>query len=265
MANVKDAASVSSASAEQFTPAPTLRSDGLVALFSTTVFLSAFLLFQVQPMMGKAILPWFGGTPGVWTTCMLVFQFLLCAGYLYSHLLTSRISRRKQLSIHCTLLIVSVVLLRLRPEESWKPVGTASPALQILGLLLFTAGLPYFALSTTGPLLLHWFARTRPQTSPHRLYALSNAGSLLALLSYPFLVEPTMPLTTQATLWSIIYGLFCVLCMAAAVASERMTRAIPSGHPVSTGTTVRPLARIADPLAAAPAGRRKALEDPTKA
>lgn len=180
-------------------------------LFAAAVFVSAFLLFQVQPLISKAILPWFGGTPSVWTTCMLFFQVLLCGGYLYSHLVTSRLSPRQQGFIHCGVLLISLAFLKILPTIDWKPSGLESPAFRILALLLSTVGLPYFVLSTTGPLLLRWFSVAQPKAQPYRLYALSNAGSLLALLSYPFVFEPMMRVSTQANAWSIGYLVFAVL------------------------------------------------------
>lgn len=188
-------------------------------LFAAAIFLSAFLLFQVQPLISKSILPWFGGTPSVWTTCMLFFQVLLCGGYLYSHVVTSRLTPRQQGLVHCGVLLVSLVFLKILPSIDWKPTGLESPAFRILALLLSTVGLPYFVLSTTGPLLLRWFSVAQPQASPYRLYALSNAGSLLALLSYPFLFEPLMKVSTQANAWLVGYLIFAVLCVACAMRS----------------------------------------------
>lgn len=188
-------------------------------LFAVAVFVSAFLLFQVQPLISKAILPWFGGTPSVWTTCMLFFQVLLCGGYLYSHLVTSRLTPRQQGLVHGGVLLISLAFLKILPSIDWKPTGLESPVWRILTLLLSTVGLPYFVLSTTGPLLLRWFSVAQPATSPYRLYALSNAGSLLALLSYPFLFEPLMRVSTQANAWSLGYLVFAALCVACAMRS----------------------------------------------
>ncbi len=192
---------------------PTQQSRGTVVLFAMTVFISAFLLFQIQPLISKAILPWFGGTPSVWTTCMLFFQTLLCGGYTYSHLLTDRLPTRWQAMLHVTLLAVTLAFLNILPSIAWKPDGNESPTLRIALLLLSTVGLPYFVLSTTGPLLLRWYSLVEPGTSPYRLYALSNAGSLLALLSYPFLFEPLMRLSIQANSWSIGFCVFAALCV----------------------------------------------------
>ncbi|MBN1909873.1 MAG: fused MFS/spermidine synthase [Pirellulales bacterium] len=185
--------------------------------YALTIFLSAFLLFQVQPLAGKYILPWFGGTPSVWTTCMLTFQVLLLVGYAYAHGLATWIKPRRQGTVHLAFLAVSLWFLPIIPDESWKPMGNELPTWRILCLLAATIGPPYLLLSTTGPLLQSWFARSYPGRSPYRLYALSNVGSLAALVSYPFLFEPMMRLATQAWTWSIGYMVFALLCAGLAV------------------------------------------------
>jgi hypothetical protein len=170
--------------------------------------LSAFLLFQVQPIISKTILPWFGGSPAVWTTCLLFFQVLLLAGYAYAHVLILRVRRPRSAWVHVLLLIVAVCLLPITPGATWKPDAAASPTWQILWLLLVNLGLPYFLVAATAPLVQAWFARRYPDRSAYRLYALSNAGSLAALLSYPFLIEPAMTTQTQCVAWSAGFGLF---------------------------------------------------------
>ncbi len=183
-----------------------------MARYAITIFLSAFLLFQVQPILGKFILPWFGGSPAVWTTCMLFFQVLLLAGYSYAHLITGKLSPRAQTVCHVTLLAGSLWFLRIAPDATaWKPSGDEAPIGRILALLTATIGLPYFLLSSTGPLLQENFRRETGKT-PYRLYSLSNVGSLLALLSYPFLFEPELTLQTQMLGWSIGYVLFVLCC-----------------------------------------------------
>ncbi|MBI3839021.1 MAG: fused MFS/spermidine synthase [Planctomycetia bacterium] len=183
-----------------------------MARYAITIFLSAFLLFQVQPLVGKFILPWFGGSPAVWTTCMLFFQVLLLAGYSYAHLVTSKLSPRAQTVCHVGLLAGSLVFLPIAPDATtWKPSGDEAPIGRILVLLTAMIGLPYFLLSSTGPLLQERFRRETGKT-PYRLYSLSNVGSLLALLSYPFLFEPELTLQTQILGWSISYGLFALCC-----------------------------------------------------
>jgi hypothetical protein len=185
-----------------------------MARYAITIFLSAFLLFQVQPLLGKFILPWFGGSPEVWTTCMLFFQVLLLAGYSYAHLITGKLSPRAQTICHVGLLVGSLwfLFLGIAPEATaWKPSGDEAPIGRILALLTATIGLPYFLLSSTGPLLQESFRRETGKT-PYRLYSLSNVGSLLALLSYPFVFEPELTLQTQILAWSIGYALFVLCC-----------------------------------------------------
>jgi SAM-dependent methyltransferase len=180
-------------------------------LYAATIFLSAFLLFQVQPLIAKMILPWFGGTAAVWTTCMLFFQLLLLAGYVYSHAyVTQRIPARR--TVHIVLLALAVATLPLAASAGWKPSGGEDPTWRILALLATSVGLPYFVLSTTGPLVQAWHARSHPGAMPYRLFALSNLGSMLALLSYPLLVEPTLELGKQTAIWSASFVGFALLC-----------------------------------------------------
>jgi len=179
-------------------------------LFPVTIFLSAFLLFQVQPIMGRFILPWFGGTPAVWSVCLLFFQIALLAGYAYAHWL-------RNTRIHIMLLAASLALLPVIPT---RPGATENPSLRILLLLAVTVGGPYFLLSATAPLLQKWSTSSSSERSPWRLYALSNFGSFLALLSYPFLVEPYVRLRAQAWNWSGLYATFVVLCGVVAWASR---------------------------------------------
>ncbi len=185
--------------------------------YGFTIFCGAFLLFQVQLILGKHILPWFGGTPAVWTTCMLFFQLLLLGGYLYSHLLSTKLPPRTQAAVHSLALVVSIasllagtVLWRtpILPGAAWLLSSSENPTGSIVLVLAAAVGVPYLLLSTTGPLLQSWFARAALGTSPYRLYALSNLGSLLGLLSYPFLFEPWLGLHLQAWLWCVGYVLF---------------------------------------------------------
>jgi hypothetical protein len=185
-------------------------------LYGITVFVSAVLLLLVQPILTKAILPWFGGSAGVWTSSMLFFQLLLLLGYLYAHILARRVPVRTQAIIHLGLLITSVLLLPVRPSAAWKPQSGNDPLPQILGLLLTTVGLPYFVLSTTSPLLQSWFAQRTKLVLPYRLFAISNLGSLVALLSYPAAMEPLLSTRWQLTAWSSAYVFFAVLCGTAA-------------------------------------------------
>lgn len=182
--------------------------------------LSAFLLFQVQPVISKFILPWFGGGPGVWTTCMLFFQVVLFAGYAYAHALT-RLPHRWQGIIHGVLILAAAATLPIAPGEQWKPVGLVDPAGRILLLLLANVALPYFALSSTSPLVQVWFSRSGEGRSPWRLYALSNIGSLAALLTYPFLIEPRWDVMQQTWIWSGGFIVFGILSFAGAFADRK--------------------------------------------
>lgn len=172
--------------------------------------LSAFLLFQVQPIISKFILPWFGGSPGVWTTCMLFFQVVLFAGYAYAHALTL-LPRKWQGILHGLLLGAAIALLPIAPGDVWKPTGAEDPAFRILLLLAVSVGLPYFVLSSTSPLVQVWFTRATGGANPWRLYALSNIGSLAALLSYPLFFEVHWDVLEQTTLWSVAFGAFVIL------------------------------------------------------
>ncbi len=180
--------------------------------FAITIFISAFLLFQVQPIIARYILPWFGGSPAVWSTSMLFFQIGLLLGYTYAHLISKYLGTKKQVILHFILLGLSLLLLPITPSEALKPNGIDAPAINIILLLLSTVGIPYMLLSSTGPLVQQWFSKKYPDKSPYRLYALSNFGSLLALLSYPFIVEPNFGLNTQTIFWSIGYGVFILMC-----------------------------------------------------
>ncbi|MFO1395956.1 MAG: fused MFS/spermidine synthase [Burkholderiales bacterium] len=194
-----------------------------MALFALTIFGSAFLLFLVQPIVAKEILPWFGGSASVWATCLVFFQSALLAGYAYADWTVRRLAARTQVRLHVALLVVSLFTLPIIPGAMWKPAGDENPIWLILGMLTATIGLPYFLLSTTSPLLQAWFARRFPGRDPYRLFALSNLASLLALLGYPFLLEPWVATRAQAWGWSGGYALFVALAAAAAFASLRGT------------------------------------------
>ncbi len=196
-----------------------------IAAFGVTILTGAFLLFQVQPLVSKAILPWFGGCPAVWTTCMLFFQVVLFAGYCYAHLLQQWLPPRRQAAVHLVVVVAALALLPILPGSYWKPHDGSNPTWQILLLLGGTVGLPYFALSATSPLVQAWFSGVWPDRSPYRLYALSNAGSLAALLSYPFVFEPAFDLPKQSLLWSGLFLLYATLCAASLVSVWRCVRA----------------------------------------
>lgn len=208
-------------------------------LYAITVFLSAFLLFQVQPMIARMILPWFGGTAAVWATCLLFFQAALLAGYGYTHGIVRRLSPRRQWMLHAALLALALTVLPILPDAKWKPATPDMPAARILALLAVTVGLPYFLLSTTAPLIQAWFARAFPGRSPYRLYALSNLGSMLALLTYPALVEPALTLRQQGWSWSGAFVLFAALCIFTGWRSLRAA-ADPAAGPEEDGGAPAP-------------------------
>lgn len=214
--------------------------------YAVTIFLSAFLLFQVQPLLGKYILPWFGGMPAVWTTCMLFFQALLLAGYAYAHASNTWLTPRRQAIVHLVLLLLSLAFLPIAPADYWRPHGDEWPTGHILLLLAATVGVPYLLLSTTGPLIQAWFVRSEAGKSPYRLYALSNFGSLLALVSYPFVVEPALDLPHQVWIWSggyVLFVLACGWCAVRLALSRRAAEAMPPQTAAANdaqGTAVRP-------------------------
>ncbi len=202
-------------------------------LYSSAVFLSAFLLFALQPAVGHLLLPWFGGAPAVWTVCMLFFQAFLLLGYLYAHLLVSRLSPRAQALVHLTVLGAGLAALLwaglsygapLRPPPSLQPRGGGQPTFEVLAALAAACGLPYFGLSANGPLLQAWFARANPGKPPYRLYALSNAGSFLALIAYPFAIDPLLSVRAQG--WGML-SLFALFAGAAAVLGQGASRSQP--------------------------------------
>lgn len=210
-------------------------------LYGITIVSSAFLLFLVQPIIAKQILPWFGGTAAVWTVCVVFFQAVLLAGYAYAHGLTRR-SPRTQSTFHTLLLLASLATLPIIASAGWKPATDADPTWRIAGLLAATIGLPYFLLSSTGPLIQKWFAedaamQTR-KSSVYRLFALSNLGSLVGLLIYPFAVEPYASLRVQGWGWSIAYVCFAVAC--ASCAWRVRTRIVPREVSVSTEPAAAP-------------------------
>ena len=198
-----------------------LRQLGTGLVFAVTIFLGAFLLFQVQPLIGRFLLPWFGGTPEVWTTCMLFFQLFLLGGYLYAHAVARMKCFRLQAVLHIGLLVGALCFLPIIPRDVFKPNGSEYPILRILLICSVTVGLPYLLLSATSPLIQVWFARTFPNRNPYRLYALSNTGSLLALASFPFIFEPLMTRRDIACAWSVAFAVFAVLCVAAVLLSRK--------------------------------------------
>ncbi len=209
-------------------------------LFAVTIFLSAFLLFEVQPLIAKFILPWFGGSASVWSAVLLFFQLLLVAGYLYAHCLIRFLKPRQQVWLHAALLAGSLRSLPIIPSAVWKPDAAGDPTVRILLLLAVTVGLPYTLLSATSPLLQAWYLRVNAESAPYRLFSLSNLGSMLALLTYPFVVEPSLRLGTQARVWSAAYIGFAALCAltgwttrGSADASQMRTGGVPSPGPAA--------------------------------
>jgi hypothetical protein len=205
-----------------------------MSAYGLAIFAGAFLLFQVQPLMGKYLLPWFGGAPGVWTACLLFFQVLLLAGYAYAHLSVRWLRPRSQVILHLILLAIAIGTLPITPNPSCKPQPGTDPILQILLILTRSIGLPYFVLSATAPLVQYWSSRTHPQASPFRLYALSNAASLLALISYPAIVEVQLTRATQAAVWS---GGLCLYAIGCAWAGLRVWKSTSQEEPE---TSVQP-------------------------
>lgn len=221
-------------------------------VYALTIFLSAFLLFQVQLIISKHILPWFGGSAAVWTVSLLVFQILLLGGYVYSHHISERLSPEAQSRLHLALLAVALVALMglsfawpsaITPGGNWKPAGSSHPARDVMLIILVATGLPFFVLSTTGPLLQHWFARQSGHPGTYRLYAVSNLGSLLGLLTFPVFLEPMFRMKTLGRLWSALFVLFAAGCGSCAWISRHGQEEKPEEDAATAngGETVRPV------------------------
>lgn len=235
--------------------------------FGPTIFLGAFLLFGVQPLLGKFLLPWFGGTPAVWTTCLLFFQGALLAGYAYAHA-AGRRAADEQRRLHVLVLAISLLVMLvcvlfwrspILPPESWKPAGAGRPVIRLLALLTAAIGLPYLVLAATGPLLQAWYSQCRPGAAPWRLYALSNLGSLLALMAYPTAVEPLITLPVQARLWAAAYGVYAWGCWRCARVRADVR---PESRAVAAAAALEERAPIdvpPPPVDRTPAGSRYAL------
>src|SRR6185503_8096682 len=202
----------------------TTRGPWPARLYGVCSFLGAFLIFQVQPLMSSWILPWFGGGAAVWTACLLFFQAALFGGYAYAHLIDRHLAPRPRFAVHLALMVAALALLPIIPRDHWKPATPDAPIGRILLLLGATIGVPYLLLSSTAPLVQSWYGRLHPGRSPYRLYALSNAGSLLALLSYPFLFEPFFGRRTLSIVWMSGFAVFVALF----AASARLVLAVPS-------------------------------------
>jgi hypothetical protein len=176
-----------------------------------SVFISAFLVFQIQPIISKIILPWFGGGASIWTTCMLFFQFFLLVGYLYAYILTKILKEKYQIVVHLVCLLFSLFLLPYNIADIQNILISGPPTWAVLKVLFFGLGFPYLILSANTPLLQHWFTSETNGAHPYRLYAISNIGSFLALVSYPVVIEPFISLDGQIKIWSSIYWLFVLL------------------------------------------------------
>src|SRR5215210_5424683 len=192
----------------------------LMILFSVTIFVSAALLFLVEPMFAKFILPLFGSTPAVWTGSMMFFQMALLTSYLYVHATTTWLGARKQAVLHLVLVLVPLLVLPLVvPAEDWAPSAEGNPIFLLLGLLLVSVGLPFFVISATNPLVQKWLSDTDHPAArdPYFLYRASNLGSVIGLLGYPLVVEREFTLSNQGLWWSVGYGLLIILVFASAV------------------------------------------------
>jgi len=192
-----------------------------LSLFVGTSFAAAFLIFLVQPMVGKRILPWFGGVPAVWMLCLAFYQTTLFAGYAYAHILIRTATPRAQIAVHAILFAVALLALPVLPSDAWQPTDSVAPRASILAMLAFHVTLPFLVLAATAPLVQAWFARGFPARSPYPLYAVSNGGSLLALLAYPFAIEPRLALSTTGGLWSLGFALTGASVLACALLVER--------------------------------------------
>lgn len=206
---------------------------------AAAIFLSAFLLFQVQPLAGKVLLPWYGGSAAVWSACLLFFQSALFAGYLYAHLVGTRLRSRAQAALHLALLALSLLALPVARGAGWEPGGEEQPVPRILGFLAATVGAPYLVLSANSPLLQRWYSLRSPG-APWRLYALSNLGSLLGLLSYPFVVEPHLALESQRSAWSALYLGFAAALVVCAWGLWRAAPPLPGRPAPATVAGSRP-------------------------
>jgi len=229
-----------------------------MTLHAATIALSAFLLFLVQPIVARQILPWFGGSAAVWTTCMVFFQVALLAGYFYSDHVARRLAPRRQAIVHTVLLLASLAFLPITVSEALKPADPSQPIGRILWLLALTIGLPYLMLATTGPLVQAWFTRQFSGARVYRLYALSNLASMLALIAYPPLIEPHASGRLQSLGWSAGYAIFVLLAIAAAWSGVRRPAGAGAGPALAT---VPPGAAAASGTPDAGTGRLQAAHE----
>jgi len=204
-------------------------------LFVVAILASAFLIFLVQPMVGKRILPWFGGVPSVWTLCLAFYQTTLFFGYAYAHLLIRFARPKLQFFVHAIVILAALAALPVLPDDTWKPAGQAtSPSFYIFQMLTSNVALPFLVLASTGTLVQAWFARSYPKRSPYPLYAVSNVGSFAALLAYPFLLEPRFPLSTTATAWNYAFAATAAAVLCCAWAARRASGAVTDSDGIGT-------------------------------
>jgi hypothetical protein len=218
---------------------PVVERNPLLSLYTAAIFVSAALLFIVQPLFARMVLPLLGGSPAVWNTALVFYQAVLLAGYAYAHFITRRLSYRHQIILHLFLLCLPLLLLPIHLPSGWLPPTESSPVLWLLALLGVAVGLPFFVISAGSPLLQRWFAGTGHPAGddPYFLYGASNLGSLLALLGYPLIIEPWLPLVAQSQWWAVGYGVLLVLMVGCAV---MLWRSSSAGIGLTSGTTAKP-------------------------
>ena len=215
----------------------------LLIIYALSIFVSALLLFIVEPMFARMILPLLGGSPSVWNTAVVFYQAMLLFGYIYAHAATKWLGVRRQAALHIVLLLLPLLVLPIGIPAGWVPPTQANPAPWLLALLLVAVGLPFFVVSASSPLLQTWFAATRHRAAadPYFLYAASNVGSMLALLAYPLLIEPTLGLREQSWIWAGGYLLLAVLIGICALLVRRAPAAAPAQPAVAALPTVERL------------------------
>lgn len=216
-----------------------------VLFFAATIFASAFLIFLVQPMVAKRILPWFGGVPAVWTLCLAFYQTTLFLGYAYAHLLIRFVSPRLQLAIHAAAVGAAFLSLPVLPETPPVLASDADPTGTVLGILAGSVAAPFLVLASTGPLVQAWFARSHPTRSPYALYAVSNVGSFLALFAYPFALEPNLSLTRTSGVFSVGFAVTGLLVLACAWFARLGASSTPGPAPEATGAVRAPTGLLA--------------------
>jgi hypothetical protein len=202
-------------------------------LFVPALFLSSFLLFLVEPLVGKMVLPRLGGAPAVWNTCVMFFQMTLLAGYAFAHVTSTRLRLRDQTIAYIGLLAIPFAVLPFEISRSGGPPADSDPSIWLLTVLVSAIGLPFFVLSTTASVLQRWFSVLdgRAGRDPYFLYAASNLGSLIALVSYPFIVEPSFRVSVQRRLWAVAYAVFVAVAFACAMTVwRRIDRDRREGH-----------------------------------